>query len=107
MAYDCELDGRVSRAIGGWDTTRKKMFGGTGYLLNGNMMCGILEDSLILRLGAEGAAAALAKPHTKPFAAAGSPMKGWVMVEKAGLDANALAEWLLEARSFTEKLPPK
>jgi len=34
-------------------------------------------------------------------------MKRWVMVEKAGLTDEALADWLLQARSFTEKLPPK
>jgi len=107
VAYDSELDRRVSAVIADWGTTRKKMFGGTCYVLHGNMLCGVLEDSLILRLGREKAAPALAEPHTNPFDVSGRPMKGWVMVEKAGLTDEALADWLLQARSFTEKLPPK
>ena len=29
----------------------RKMFGGTAYLLNGNMCCGVLKDDLIVRVG--------------------------------------------------------
>lgn len=38
MAYDEELDARVSDIVSGWGTERRKMFGGTGYLLSGNML---------------------------------------------------------------------
>ena len=31
----------------------KKMFGGIGFLLNGNMLVGVWKDSLIVRLGDE------------------------------------------------------
>jgi hypothetical protein len=29
---------------------KKKMFGGIGFLVNGNMACGILNDDLIVRM---------------------------------------------------------
>jgi len=29
----------------------KKMFGGVGFLLNGNMLVGVWKDSLIVRIG--------------------------------------------------------
>jgi TfoX/Sxy family transcriptional regulator of competence genes len=31
----------------------KKMFGGIGFLLNGNMLVGVWKESLIVRLGPE------------------------------------------------------
>jgi len=107
MPYDQELDDRLLKAVAGWGATRKKAFGGTCHLLNGNMLCGVHKDYLILRLGPEEAERALARPHVKPFDMTGKPMKGWIMVEKAGLSDQALQQWLAEARSFVATLPPK
>jgi hypothetical protein len=83
------------------------MFGGTCNLINGNMMCGVYKDYLILRLGEQEGAAALKRPHTKPFDITGKPMKGWIMVEQAGLTETAIEEWLHMAKRFAETLPPK
>ena len=38
MASDEELGARIMETITDWGTTRKKMFGGTCYLLHGNIM---------------------------------------------------------------------
>jgi hypothetical protein len=107
MPYDPQLDERVYRMIADWGTIRKKMFGGTCHLINGNMMCGVYRDYLILRLGEEAGTAALNQPHTKPFDITGRPMKGWVMVEQDGLTDAALSGWLGKARAFAETLPTK
>jgi len=107
MPYDQELDERLLNAVAGWGATRKKAFGGTCHLLNGNMLCGVHKDYLILRLGPEQADQALSRPHVKPFDITGRAMKGWVMVEKAGLSDEALRQWLAEARRFVAALPPK
>jgi TfoX/Sxy family transcriptional regulator of competence genes len=107
MAYNEELDSRIMGVISNWGTTRKKMFGGTCHLLNGNMMCGVYKDYLILRLGESRAEEALAQPHIKPFDITGRPMKGWVMVSEEAFEGTALDEWLDLARKFAESLPPK
>ena len=107
MPYDQELDDRLLKAVTGWGAVRKKAFGGTCHLLNGNMLCGVHKSYLSLRLGPEQAEKALARPHVKPFDMTGKPMKGWIMVEKAGLSDQALQQWLAEARSFVATLPPK
>jgi len=44
----------------------KKMFGGVGFLLNGNLLVGVWKDSLIVRLGPENGDEALKVPHVKP-----------------------------------------
>ena len=51
MAYDEAFAERIRDAIKaqpGLD--EKKMFGGIGYLINGNMACGIWQDSLVVRV---------------------------------------------------------
>jgi hypothetical protein len=107
MPYDQDLDERLLNAIAGWGAVRKKAFGGTCHLLNGNMLCGVHKDYLILRLGPEQAEQALTRRNVKPFDITGKAMKGWVMVEKAGLSDQALQQWLAEARRFVANLPPK
>lgn len=107
MPYSEKLDSKITSAISGWGTTRKRMFGGTCHLINGNMMCGVYKDYLILRLGEAQAEKALDQSHVKPFDITGRPMKGWVMVEEAGYKGAALDQWLEKARRFAETLPPK
>ena len=109
MPYNQELDDRVTGAITkmGVSVIQKKMFGGTCNLINGNMMCGVYKDYLILRLGEDHGEKALSRPHTRPFDMTGRPMKGWVMVEQEGLSDAALEQWLSQSREFAESLPPK
>ena len=84
MAYDEELDQRVGDMVSIWGAVRKRMFGGTGYLLNGNMMAGVHGERLILRLGEEESLTALEEPDVSPFDLTGRPMTGWVQVDPPG-----------------------
>jgi len=107
MAYDEELDARVREIVANWGSTTKKMFGGTCHLLQGNMLCGVNTDQLIVRLGVEAGTAALEEPHTRPMDITGRPMKGWVIVSPKGYAGEALGDWLERARQFVSALPPK
>jgi len=52
MAFDETLATRIRDAISRKkNVEEKKMFGGIGFLLNGNMLVGVWKDSLIVRLG--------------------------------------------------------
>lgn len=83
------------------------MFGGVGFLLRGNMLVGIWEQSLIVRLGPDAAAAAQ-EPNVRAFDVTGRPMRGWVMIDPDGLERDAdLAAWLARAQEFVETLPGK
>jgi len=107
MPFNEEIDSRVTKAITGWGTTRKKMFGGTCHILNGNMMCGVYKDYLILRLGEDQAQKALQLKDVKPFDITGKPMKGWVMVEESAFKGPKLVPWLEQAKEFVGTLPLK
>lgn len=109
MPYSADIEKRINKITAGWKhMSAKKMFGGICCLLNGNMVCGVYKDFLILRLGEKEAAAALEKAHVRPFDITGRPMKGWVMVSGEGIGRDAeMRSWLQKARKFVETLPAK
>ena len=67
MARNEQLDDRISGILADWGTTRKKMFGGVGYMLGGNMLAGVHKDNLVLRLGPEVGDQAPSEPHVRAF----------------------------------------
>lgn len=109
MPYDEKIDTRVRKVLTAWQAvSRKSMFGGTCYLRNGNMFCGVYRDFLILRLGEKGAREALRSGHACPLDITGKPMKGWVMMSAEGFRGDEeLEELLNEAGDFVDTLPPK
>ena len=109
MAYDAVLAERVRRlAPKGRGFVEKKMFGGVGFLLHGNMCVGVWKEYLIVRIGPEAYDEALEQPYVCEFDITGRPMKGWVMVEPAGLHRESeLAEWVERAVGFVSELPAK
>ena len=108
MAYDLKLAERIRAELNGLPFVEKKIFGGVGFLLNGNMACGVNKDNLIVRVDPEKHTALLTKPHTKPFDLSGRPMKGWLVVEAIGVKTEKLlSRWIKEGVEFTLTLPPK
>jgi TfoX-like protein len=109
MAYDEALAERIHAYLDARDGfTHRKMFGGVGFLLNGNMCVGIWKDELILRLAAEDADAALEEPDVRVFDITGRPMTGWVLVAPGGTAADVeLHAWIDRAVGYVSVLPPK
>jgi hypothetical protein len=72
------------------------------------MCCGVHRSELIVRLDPAETATALVEPHTRIFDLSGRPMKGWILVELAGLaDEPALAKWLRLGTKYAGSLPKK
>ena len=95
MSYDEKAAERVRKALSGRrGVSEKKMFGGIAFMLDGAMCCGVLKDDLIVRVGAELGAKALAQPHARPFDFTGKPMTSIVYVAPAGYRGAALGKWL-------------
>ena len=109
MAYDQEAAQRVRELISkqpGY--VEKKMFGGIGFMLHGNMACGINKDDLIVRVGLDNYSNAVIRPHARPFDITGRPMTGWVAVAPSALARDAtLKAWVVESVSFALSLPKK
>jgi len=110
MAYDEDLAHRIRGQLADeTGVTEKAMFGGLAFLLDGNMAVGITSTAeLMVRVGRDGTDDALAQPHTRPFDMTGRPMKGWILVERAGFDSDSdLGGWVQRGLSFARTLPAK
>jgi len=109
MAYDEKLAGRVRKLLAKRKAiAEKKVFGGVAFLLNGNMCCGVHGQELIVRLNPQETDQSLARPHTRVFDMTGRPIKGWILVEPAGLAReDALAKWVRVGVDYAASLPPK
>lgn len=108
MAYNLKLAERIRLHLGSIPFVEKKMFGGIGFLLNGNMACGVNKDNLIVRIDPEKQNTLLKKAHAKPFDLTGKPMKGWLVVEADGVKTDRqLSSWVKEGVEFALTLPPK
>jgi TfoX/Sxy family transcriptional regulator of competence genes len=109
MAYSRSLAERIQKVLSRRSGfAEKKMFGGVGFLLNGNMCVGVWKDSLIVRLGVEEAEAAREDANVVPFDITGTALKGWAMVEADGLERDEqLRGWIEQAERFVNGLPAK
>jgi hypothetical protein len=109
MPYDEELGSRIQTMLTGRPgVVQKKMFGGVGFMLNGNMACGVHKEFLIARIGPANDQAALALPNVRPFDMTGHPMTGWVMVSAPGFASDTdLARWVEMSWEYALSLPPK
>lgn len=109
MVFSETLAGRIRDVLASKrDVEDKKMFGGVGFLLNGNMLVGVWKDSLIVRLGPDQGEVALLEPHVREFDITGKPMRGWVLVEPEGVeDDDQLKGWIERAMKFVTTLPAK
>jgi TfoX/Sxy family transcriptional regulator of competence genes len=109
MAYDEILANRIRELLQdriGFQ--EKKMFGGTGFLLHGNMACGVIRDDLIIRVGGDGYTGALLKPHVELFDLTGRAMSGWVVVKEPGYRSDDhLREWVEQGVAYCLTLPAK
>jgi hypothetical protein len=109
MAYNEALATRVRESFAGQiGLVEKKMFGGLGFMIQGNLACGIIADDLIVRVGPNAYASLVMRPHTRPFDFTSRPMKGWLVVEPAGLVADDdLDYWVSLGATFAGSLPAK
>ena len=109
MPFDESLADRVRALLARRERfNEKKMFGGIGFLLGGNMCVGVWKHFLIARTGPKDYDDALNRSHVEEFDITGRALRGWVMIEPEGVDAEAdLIEWLDRAVQFVRRLPKK
>jgi TfoX/Sxy family transcriptional regulator of competence genes len=109
MPYNQQLAERLrQKLVPIVQVDEKKMFGGIAFMLNGNLLVGVIKDSIIVRVGPDGHADALKQPGARPFDLTGKPMSGWVMISEKGYDSEtALERWIHLALEFVRTLPTK
>ena len=109
MAYNQQLADRILAILSGSSGLDvKRMFGGVGYLVHGNMACGVNKNDLIIRVGPDAYGQALSEENVKEFDMTCRPMTGWIVVNEQGyLDEKDLQSWVDRGVAFARSLPEK
>jgi TfoX/Sxy family transcriptional regulator of competence genes len=108
MSTDEDLAARVRAALSGAGAIREvKMFGGIGFMLNGNMVVAVSKRGLLVRVGKDEHSEALKRPGARPMEMRGRTMEGYVFVDPPMLNERAIKTWIQMASTFVRTLPPK
>lgn len=84
-----------------------RMFGGTGFMLDGNMVAGTFRKGLLLRVGPDRLAEALKVAKARQMEMGGRLMEGYVYIDPQALNRKAIHGALRLAVDFVSALPPK
>lgn len=110
MAFDEGLAARIRALLDERsDVEDKRMFGGIGFLIAGNMACGVSGEDLIVRVDREESDALIeVEPGARRFDMTGRPMRGWILVApEATADDGDLERWVRRGEAYAASLPPK
>ena len=109
MAYDEELAHRIRAVLADQaGVTEKRMFGGLGFLINGNLVASASSrGGMLLRVDPAETEALVADPHAERAVMRGRPMDGWLRVAVSDLSDDAIDGWIARGVAFACSLPPK
>ena len=109
MAYDEGLAQRLREQLSDRSgVVEKKMFGGLAFMLNGNMCVGVVDDTLMARVGPDQYVDGLKQKYALEMDFTGKPMKGFIYVEPKGIETDSqLHYWVSLCEKFVLSLPTK
>ena len=110
MAYDEELAGRIRELLGDRPgLSEKKMFGGLGFMIDGNMAIAASgQGGILVRVDPEESDELVAATPARPMEMRGRSMAGWLRVDTADVANDAdLAQWVERGAAYAGSLPPK
>jgi TfoX/Sxy family transcriptional regulator of competence genes len=107
MDFD-DLSAKVRAALSGAGAIREvRMFGGIGFMLDGNMVVAASRRGLLVRVGKERQRDALSRPGARPMIMRGRVMQDYVYVDAPAISAASVRTWVGLACGFVRTLPPK
>src|ERR1043166_2782169 len=109
MAYDEELAERVRTLVEGEPgLEEKKMFGGLGFLVGGNMAVAASgQGGLLVRVDPGESESLVGSTAAYPMEMRGRQMAGWLRVDSAHVAGDELAAWGERGVAYARSLPPK
>jgi TfoX/Sxy family transcriptional regulator of competence genes len=110
MAYDEALAARIRELIGGGaDVTEKKMFGGLGFMVGGNMAIAASgQGGILVRVDPAESAKLVATTDAYRMEMRGREMQGWVRVADEHVRTKRqLEKWVKVGTSYARSLPAK
>ncbi|MEZ4885585.1 MAG: TfoX/Sxy family protein [Chitinophagales bacterium] len=98
MAYSELFADRIKQILDDKDITyiTKKMMGGLCFMVDDKMLCGIVRNELMARIGSDAYEEALAKEGCKEMTFTGRSMKGYVFLEDEATDMDEDLEYWIQ-----------
>jgi hypothetical protein len=108
MAFDESLAARIRHALARKKGVEEKRCSAASVSCSTATCLSAWREFLIARLGPDQGEEALLEPHVRKMDITGKPMKGWIMVEREGVeDDEPLKNWIQQAMRFVKMLPRK
>jgi hypothetical protein len=86
----------------------KPMVGGVGFMLRGNLLCGVMGPDLLVRLSREGFDRHLGEDGAGPMVMGGRASRSWMLVPGVSVAGEAdLTRWIGRAAEFVSSMPAK
>ena len=98
MAFDNYLKERIDAILlsKGIHFLSKRMMGGLCYMVNDKMLCGLVKDQLMARIGVELYENALTRDHVNEMNFTGRALKGYVFIDEEGIDMEEDLEYWIQ-----------
>lgn len=106
MPYDELLAKRIRNVLTPYQKhlEEKKMIGGLCFMYKGKMSCGIVKEDLMVRVVGEKYESSLKKQHCRVMDFTGKVLKGFLYVDKEGIQTESqLRSWLELGIEFVDK----
>jgi len=110
MAYDEALADRIRDLLDGEPLlTERKMFGGLGFMVRGNMAVAASgQGGILVRVDPDEGEQLVATTPAHPMEMRGREMSGWLRVDSDDVESDeTLAEWVRRGASYAGSLPAK
>jgi TfoX/Sxy family transcriptional regulator of competence genes len=110
VAYDERLAQRIRELVAGEeDVTEKKMFGGLGFLIAGNMAVAASgQGGVLVRVDPATSEELVAATPAEFMEMRGRPTRGWLRVGAHDVTTEPeLAGWVRLGTSYARSLPPR
>jgi TfoX/Sxy family transcriptional regulator of competence genes len=110
MAYDEELAARIRELVSDEPgLEEKKMFGGLGFLVQGNMAVAASgQGGLLVRVDPNESDALVSSSNAYPMEMRGREMTGWLRVDTEDVQSpDELRGWVERGVSYARSLPAK
>ena len=110
MAFDPDLADRIRWLLADADgLNERRMFGGIGWTIGGNMAAGAHNDGrLMIRCSKEDFEKFLEEPGVAGMTRGASLLTGWLLIDSGAVqDDGSLERWVGRGRAYAESLPRK
>ena len=110
MAYDEDLAARIRELLEAESgVAEKRMFGGLGFMVNGNMAVAASgQGGLLVRVSPDDTEPLAEGHHVAPMVMRGREVRGWLRVDTEGVPTKRQLEaWVVRGVTYARSLPPK